>query len=209
MGMKAKTALGIFAVVIFILAGCSDNHAEGRKIDGQAYQNEGNGEDNAVNTLQVGTKYKIVGPTDELRDMVTVMMGEAYWPDTLLAEEELAERTGISKDMYESYLAEYQHTEAGVDMMILVEAKKDDVDMVEKCLNDYREVLLKIYEQQPQNRAKVSASRIEVIDNYVCFVQLGADISNLEVMGEDAMISYCQQENEKALDLMEKKILSN
>ena len=111
--------------------------------------------------------------------------------------------------MYESYLAEYQHTEAGVDMMILVEAKKDDVDMVEKCLNDYREVLLKIYEQQPQNRAKVSASRIEVIDNYVCFVQLGADISNLEVMGEDAMISYCQQENEKALDLMEKKILSN
>lgn len=209
MRMKAKMALGILAVSTFIMAGCNDNHAKGRNSGDQAYQNEGNGEEDAVNTLQVGTKYKIVGPMDELRDTVTIMMGEDYWPDTLLAEEELAERTGISSDMYHSYLAEYQHTEAGVDMMILIEAKEDDVEMVEKYLNEYRELLLRIYEQQPQNRAKVSASRIEVIDNYVCYVQLGADISHLEEMGEDAMVSYCQQENEKALDLMEKKILSS
>lgn len=207
--MKAKVMLGILAVSAFIISGCNNNHAEEKHADDQAYQREGNGEEDAVNTLQVGTKYKIVGPTDELRDMVTVMMGEDYYSDTLLAEEELAERTGISSNMYESYLAEYQHTEAGVDMMILVEAKEDHVDAVEKCLNEYRELLLKIYEQQPQNRAKVTASRIEVIDNYVCYVQLGADISHLEETGEEAMISYCQQENEKALDLMEKKILSN
>ena len=93
-------------------------------------------------------------------------------------------------------------------MMILIDAKEDEIPTIENYLNEYRNLLLRIYEQQPQNRAKVAASRIEVIDNYICYVQLGADISDLESQGEEAMISYCQQENEKALDLMEKKILA-
>ena len=109
--------------------------------------------------------------------------------------------------MYESFLAEYQHTEAGIDTMILIEAKENEVETVEKCLNDYREVLLNIYEQQPQNEAKVFASRIEVIDHYVCYVQLGADISFLEEKGREEMVAYCQQENERALDVLEKRIL--
>ena len=111
--------------------------------------------------------------------------------------------------MYNDFLAEYQHTEAGIDMMILIEAKEDEIPVIENYLTEYRELLLRIYEQQPQNRAKVAASRIEVIDNTICYVQLGADISGLEAEGEEVMISYCQQENEKALDLMEKKILSD
>ena len=75
--------------------------------------------------------------------------------------------------MYEDYLAEYQHTEAGIDMMILIKAKENEVENVENYLNQYRDILLKIYEQQPQNESKVFASRIEVIDNYICYVQLG------------------------------------
>ncbi|MCI8923563.1 MAG: DUF4358 domain-containing protein [Lachnospiraceae bacterium] len=209
--MKSKkgVALGILAAFVVIVTGCGDNNVKNDHIDNQAYIKEGNGEENAVNTLQVGTKYKIVGPMDELRDAVIVMMGENYWPDTLLNDEELAERTGISDSMYNDFLAEYQHTEAGIDMMILIEAKEDEIPVIENYLTEYRELLLRIYEQQPQNRAKVAASRIEVIDNTICYVQLGADISGLEAEGEEVMISYCQQENEKALDLMEKKILSD
>lgn len=209
MKIKMGVALGIFAAFTFIISGCSNNDTRNENMDGQAYVNEGNGEENAVNTLQIGTKYKIVGPLDELRDAVIIMMGENYWPDTLLDHEELAERIGISNNMYEDFLAEYQHTEAGIDMMILIDAKEDEISVIENYLNEYRELLLRIYEQQPQNKAKVAASRIEVIDHYVCYVQLGADISALEAQGEEAMISYCQQENEKALDLMEKKILSS
>lgn len=208
MKRKAGVVLGMFVASVIIVSGCSNNDAQDKNIDNQAFVNEGNGEEDAVNTLQVGTKYKIVGPMDELRDAVIVMMGEDYWPDTLLNNEELAERTGISDNMYEDFLAEYQHTEAGIDMMILIDAKEDEIPVIENYLNEYRELLLRIYEQQPQNKAKVEASRIEVIDHYICYVQLGADISNLEAQGEEAMISYCQQENEKALDLMEKKILS-
>ena len=81
---------------------------------------------------------------------------------------------------------------------------------VEKYLNDYRELLLKIYENQPINEAKVFASRIETIQNYVCYVQLGADMAGLaEADAErERMVEYCQQENERAIDIMEKKILS-
>ena len=146
---------------------------------------------------------------DEYKDAVVDILGENYWPDTMLTSEELAERTGISDDMYESFLAEYQHTEAGIDMMILIKAKDGQTESVENYLNEYREVLLKIYEQQPQNKAKVFASRIETINNYVCYVQLGADIASLENKGEDEMISYCQQENERALDIIEKRILGS
>jgi hypothetical protein len=94
-------------------------------------------------------------------------------------------------------------------MMILIQAKEEEISHIEELLNDYRDTLLKIYEQQPQNEAKVFASRIEVIDNYVCYVQLGADITALEAQGKDAMIDYCQQENERALDILEKNILKS
>jgi len=205
--MKKRMLLGILVAALLLFTGCTDSGTENKNVDDQAYINEGNGEEDAVNTLQVGTKYRVVGIMDELRDGVVNMLDGNYWPDALLSEEELAERTGISSNMYENYLAEYQHTEAGIDMMILIEAKEDEIETVERYLNEYREVLLNIYENQPQNRAKVYASRIEIIDNYACYVQLGADISQLEPAGEDAMVAYCQQENERALHALEKRIL--
>ncbi len=195
--------------VVTLLTGCSDSINQNRKENSRAYIGESTStEDDAVNTLQVGGKYKIVTPMMELKEAVVEILGENYWPDALLTEEEMAERTGISASMYKNFMAEYQHSEAGIDMMIIVEAKEDSIPDVEKYLNEYRELLLKIYEKQPQNRAKVFASRIETIQNYVCYVQLGADITGLESQGEDAMVTHCQQENERAIDIIEKRILS-
>ena len=108
--------------------------------------------------------------------------------------------------MYDCFLAEYQRSEAGVDMLILVKAKEDYVEDVETYLNDYREVLLNIYEKQPMDEAKIFASRIETIGNYVCFVQLGANISDLKDSGREEMVRRCQEENERAIDMMERKI---
>lgn len=208
--MKNHFIFGAMTTLCFaaLFAGCRGNNDAEYQENNQAYINEGNGEEDAVNTLQVGTKYKVAGPMDDLKDAVIEILGDNYWPDTLLNAEELAERTGISENMYDDYMAEYQRTEAGIDMMILIKAKEDQIETVETYLNEYREVLLNIYEQQPQNKAKVFASRIETIDNYVCYVQLGADISALEEKGEDEMIAYCQQENERALDILEKRILN-
>lgn len=207
--MKIKRFLIIISCIPIIVTGCVRNNTENQNNDHQAYSDNDNSQEEAVNTLQVGSKYRIAGPMDDLKDAVVNILGENYWPDTLLNSEELAERTGISENMYEDYMAEYQHTQAGIDMMILVKAKEGEVENIERFLNEYRELLLKIYEQQPLNKAKVFASRIETIDNYVCYIQLGADISPLEKQGNDEMIAHCQQENERALDILEKRILNS
>lgn len=207
--MKNKIFFAIILCTFLFITGCTDNYEKNHGNNYQAYVDEGNGQDNAINTLQVGSKYRIVGPMDDLKDAVVDILGDHYWPDTLLSAEELAERTGVSENMYEDFLAEYQHTQAGIDMMILVKARPEEIENVERYLNEYREVLLKIYEQQPQNEAKVFASRIETINNYVCYIQLGANIASLENQGQEEMIAYCQQENERALDIIEKRILNS
>lgn len=195
----------VFLAAALSFGGCGRNGSD----NSRAYIDESDRmEEDAVNTFQAGSKYSIVTPMMELKKAVEDIIGENYWPDTLLSEEELAERTGISENMYDSFMAEYQRSEAGIDMMILVKAKEDSVENVERYLNEYRELLLKIYENQPQNEAKIFASRIETIQNYVCYVQLGADITALKDLGRDEMVYYCQQENERAIDILERKILS-
>lgn len=195
----------VFLAAALSFGGCGRDGSD----NSRAYIDESDRmEEDAVNTFQAGSKYRIVTPMMELKEAVEDIIGENYWPDTLLSEEELAERTGISENMYDSFMAEYQRSEAGIDMMILVKAKEDSVEDVERYLNEYRELLLKIYENQPQNEAKIFASRIETIQNYVCYVQLGADITALKDLGRDEMVYYCQQENERAIDILERKILS-
>ena len=209
--MKNMRTVGFLCAITILLTGCAGDK---NNLDNAQQVKSGPGterqvQDEAVNTIQVGSKYKVTDSMEELKEAVVDILGENYWPDTLLTEEELAERTGISDSMYQNFMAEYQHAEAGIDMMILIEAREEEIDIIEKRLNEYREMLLHIYEKQPQNRAKVFASRIEVIDNYVCYVQLGADITALEDQGEDIMVSYCQEENERALDVIEKGILNS
>ena len=68
-------------MVIFLLliTGCgSDRDPAGD----HAYVRDGNGEEGAVDVLQAGSRYKIVGPMDDLKDAVVDILGENYWPDT-------------------------------------------------------------------------------------------------------------------------------
>ena len=209
--MRKKMRMGILLAAGLLLAGCAREKKdyEGTQQVQMGESDTSQTQQEAVNTIQVGSKYKVTDSMEELKTGVIEILGENYWPDTLLTAEELAERTGISGDMYENFLAEYQHAGAGIDMMILIEAEDEEIETVEKRMNEYREMLLHVYEKQPQNRAKVFASRIEVVDDYVCYIQLGADITGLEAQGEDAMVAHCQQENERALDIIEKRILQS
>ena len=204
MSLIIKKTICILPTLVFLcgsLCGCSSVYNTYPSTE--SYENE---DFKTVNTSKVDSIYSLSPVMRELRKSVMEMLGENYWPNALYTAEEFEELTGISQEMYHSFLAEYEHTEAGTDMMILVEAKEEDVTNVELLLDQYREKLLKMYEKQPLNHAKVEASRIEVIDNYICFVQLGADTSVLKNADEDALVSFCQNQNEQALDILEKRL---
>ena len=204
MNIVTKKTMLVFSILVCIcgsLCGCSSVYNTYPSTE--SYENE---DFETVNTSKVDSTYSLSPVMRELRKSVMEMLGENYWPNALYTAEEFEELTGISEEMYHSFLAEYEHTEAGTDMMILVEAKEEDVTNVELLLDKYREKLLKTYEKQPLNHAKVEASRIEVIDNYICFVQLGADTSALKNADEDALVSFCQNQNEQALDILEKRL---
>ena len=204
MSLIIKKTICILPTLVFLCGSlCSCSSVYNTYPSTESYENE---DFKTVNTSKVDSIYSLSPVMRELRKSVMEMLGENYWPNALYTAEEFEELTGISEEMYHSFLAEYEHTEAGTDMMILVEAKEEDVTNVELLLDKYREKLLKIYEKQPLNHAKVEASRIEVIDNYICFVQLGADTSALKDADEDALVSFCQNQNEQALDILEKRL---
>lgn len=146
----------------------------------------------------------------DLKKAVTDALGDAYWPETEIPAEYLDGTYGISADMYEEYLGEMPMMSTNVDTLIIVKAKEDSVAQVEEAMNAYREVLINDTMQYPMNVGKIQASRIATFGRYVCFVQLGGD--TMTVMDEnpdnedEAVIAYCQEQNQTALDAIEKAL---
>lgn len=147
-------------------------------------------------------------PMDKIKDEVVSILGENYWPDKQLTASELETETGITEEMYDDFLAEKMNIETDIDIMIILKAKAEYLTKIETMLNTYRDSLLVKYRERPQELGKVQASRIEVIDSYICFVQLGADTGTAIENGDKEVIALCQQENERAVDIIEKTILN-
>lgn len=131
---------------------------------------------------------------------VTDALGDDYWPDSEIPEEMLNETYGVSADLYDAYLGECPMISVNVDTLLIIHAKDGKVEDVENALNAYRDSLVNDTMQYPMNLGKIQASRVERIGDYVCFVQLGADTSSVEEQGDEAVITYCQEQNELALE---------
>ena len=131
---------------------------------------------------------------------VTDALGDNYWPDSEIPEEMLNDTFGISADLYDAYLGESPMISVNVDTLLIIHAKDGKVEDVENALNAYRNHLVNDTMQYPMNLGKIQASRIERVGDYVCFVQLGADTSVAEEQGDEAVITYCQEQNELALE---------
>lgn len=143
----------------------------------------------------------------KLHESVKEEMGERYWPETFISETELEEKTGITPDMYIEFIAEKNVMDSDIDTMIIIHAKEEYVGNIETSLEAYRSNVILENQEYPQNYGKAQASRMETIENYVCFVQLGADTTTVAEKGEEEIIAYCQEENERALHILEKEIL--
>lgn len=208
-----KIILKIFLSELFlsILTGC------GNSMPNDELVNKGKDGVSQNQELQAGSSYVENGKNArfndkfitlaQLREKVEGELGEKYWPEVLLSEEALEEKTGITKDMYEEFLAEEQIIDANIDIMIIIHAKEDYVGAIEQKLEDYRSRMIDENQKYPQNLGKAKASRMETIEDYICFVQLGADTSSVADKGEDEIVAYCQEDNERAIDILEKTIL--
>lgn len=148
------------------------------------------------------------GRTSELKNVrqtLVEVLGENYWPNTMISADYL-EDYGLSAEMYEDFYGELPMISTNVDTVIVVQAKEGQVAAVEEVMNKYRDNLVNDTMQYPMNVGKIQASRIETFGNYVCFVQLGADTT--EIYGEDgneeAVIKHCQEQNELAIEAIGK-----
>ena len=198
---------GILMGGLIFLTGCGDELPEDELVDrGYAFEIQKFADDLQASNFPFQDEGKFIALT-KLKDSVKELMGDQYWPEVSLSKEELEKKTGITEDMYVDFLAEKQVLDSHIDTMIIVHAKEAHVGDVERALENYRASIIEENRNYPQNLCKAEASRMETIEDYVCFVQLGADTTAVADKGEAEIIAYCQEENERALYVLEKEIL--
>ena len=123
-----------------------------------------------------------------------------YWPDMALEPDMLEMSFGITSDMYDDYMAEMPMMSAHVDTLLIVKAKEDKLETVQEIVEDYREAKVNDTMQYPMNLGKIQASQVETIGNYVVFVMLGGDTTDVEEQGDEAVVKTCQERNGKVIE---------
>lgn len=191
--------LSIWVMAVFVMTGCGEGQISDSNTNSVENVRRSGGEPEGIE--------KSVS-MEEIKSEVVNILGDNYWPDKQLTETELKMETGIGREMYDDYLAEKMNIETDIDIMIVLKAKEKYLPEIETMLNAYRDALMVKYGERPQELGKVQASRIEVIGLYICFVQLGADTGAAAEKGDEEVIALCQQENERAVDIIEKTILN-
>ena len=144
-----------------------------------------------------------LGWTNEMEDLkavVTDLLGENYFPNMPLDPQMLEDLVGITPNMYEDYLAEIPMISTNVDTLIVVKAARGQVDTVEETLNAYRDKQVDNTMQYPQNLGKIQASKVGRAGDYVIFSLLGGDIMDLLDQGDEAVITHCQEVNDSVIE---------
>ena len=203
LAMTLVMVLSIWVLAAPVMTGCGEelvSDSNTNSVENVRRNNEGSNPGEESVSIYI--------PMSKIKNEVVNILGENYWPDKQLTVAELRTETGITEEMYDDFLAEKMNIETDIDIMIILKAKAEYLPEIEKMLNAYRDSLLVKYRERPQELGKVQVSRIEVIEPYICFVQLGADTEAAIEKGDEEVIALCQQENERAVDIIEKTILN-
>ncbi len=208
---KILTVCSLLAVSVVLLTACGkkNNGNTGENTESTTPQTSSQAGNNTGNTLAESTEPAQESSLMYLRDAVAEALGEDYWPDSVLEPEYVQDLYGLKPDMYEDIFVETPMIGTNVDTLIIVQAKKDRVEDVEKALNTYREGEINNTMQYPMNIGKVQASRIETIDNYVLFIQLGGSSVDAEEEGEEKVMELSREQNEKALEAIRQALEEN
>ncbi len=195
--MKKIYLLMTIAIITIIFCSCGNNGSENNN-------NMSVQESSASESETKTVKDELT--CDALIKEVSKVIGDNYYPDMQIDADYLEQQTGITSDLYDDFAGEIPMITNNVDSIIIVKAKEGKIAEVEKKISDYRDRLVNDTLQYPVNIGKIQASRIEQIDPYVCFVQLGGDTTAVDEQGDEAVIAYCQEENELAISTIEAKV---
>lgn len=208
---KILTVCSLLAVSVVLLTACGkkNNGNTGENTESTTPQTSSQAGNNTGNTLAESTEPAQESSLMYLRDAVAEALGEDYWPDSVMEPEYVQDLYGLKPDMYEDIFVETPMIGTNVDTLIIVQAKKDRVEDVEKALNTYREGEINNTMQYPMNIGKVQASRIETIDNYVLFIQLGGSSVDAEEEGEEKVMELSREQNETALEAIRQALEEN
>lgn len=135
----------------------------------------------------------------QIRDAVASSY-EYYIPSMQYEAEQVKELFGVDSIWYDASIAEGPMMSTHVDTFIAIHPTKGNLQNVEKALNDYRDYLINDSLQYPMNQPKVEASLVEVIDDVVYFIMLGA--IDEEIMDEGLMLEAYKAQNEIAVDVI-------
>ncbi|MBO5284158.1 MAG: DUF4358 domain-containing protein [Lachnospiraceae bacterium] len=216
--MKKLTILFLTAVLSLNMIGCGRSNADNGGASSESSQETSAVESQPESEVQNGQTEPeqseaaetgedgISAEMSAIRQAVVDVMGDNYWPNTQFPPEYL-ESYGLTSEMYTDFFGEMPMISTNVDTLIVIKASDGQTDAVEEVLNSYRDTLVSDTMQYPMNVGKIQASRIEVIGDYVCFVQLGADVTELMEVSDEEVIRYCQEQNELALEAIGKAAL--
>lgn len=139
----------------------------------------------------------------EIQKKVQEAYGEAYIPSMDYDTQAMEDLFGISKDMYEEYIAQGPMISVHVDTFIAVKAAQGKADAVEEALAAYRDKQVNDSVQYPMNLPKVSASQVVRHGDYVFFIMLGTPDEEAELKGEEEALESAKENNQIAIDIID------
>lgn len=137
----------------------------------------------------------------EIHEKVKNELGEDYFPDSEISNEQLKDQMEIDMDNVKEYIAESPMISVNIDMFIAMEAKEGKGEEVEADLNEYKEYMANNAMMYPMNIAKVSAAKVVRHGDYVFFIMLGKYDDRDDATEEEAFI-FAKEEVKKVEDII-------
>ena len=136
---------------------------------------------------------------EEVHNQIKEAYGENYLPSMAYDSQILEMIYGINPEWVEEAVAEGPMMSTHVDVFIGIKATEGNADNVEKALTDYRQNQIDNALNYPMNMAKIEASQVYRIGDYVFFMILGAYYEGESSDGEPA---FYQKQMDIALDIL-------
>ncbi|WP_167958919.1 Ig-like domain-containing protein [Anaerosporobacter faecicola] len=147
-------------------------------------------------------KKSIHDEIEQIHTAVKKAYGSNYNPKVSFGKEEITNIIGLKASLYDEIIAEQPLVSFQVDTFIAVHPVAGKKTEVKKALENYKRYLEEETLQYPMNQAKIKASTVETIGDYVFFIMLGKNTDGDEQ--ETQMIKFYEEQNKIAIQAIKK-----